>query len=287
MEFVKDGMVMASDEEAATRCEAALRSVMRYVYRDTYGEAWLEEVSNKQQRGVWRSRRDKDGSGPRSRKGVVGLPEDEFAYSQFSDLLKIAENHWSPLAPVFPDKAEVLVFFRRFNELRNPSLHGRPIYQHESQLLQGIAGQVRNQVTVFMSSKNQAGDYYPKIENIWDSLGYRYECGPADAQHMGTVHHTGTVVRPGDQLTLSGTAIDPQDRPLLWHASSNRSGAIKRSSATASGERVDFEWSVSNDDVAEQNWLTFILTAEGTPFHREGDHDFRLTLSYCVRPPSE
>lgn len=198
----------------------------------------------------------------------------------------MAESHWEPLALVFPDKEEALVFFRRFNELRNPSSHGRPLYHHESQLLQGIAGQVRNQVTVFISCRDEAGDYYPRIEVVWDSLGYRYDCGPANASYMGAVHDTRAVLRPGDQITLSGTAIDPQGRPLLWDLSSNRSGAISQRSEAASGERVDFEWSISNDDVAEKNWLTFVLTAAGTPFHREGEHDFRLTLSYCVRPPS-
>jgi hypothetical protein len=38
---------MQSDEEAATRCEAALRSVMRHAYRQSFGENWMDHVADK------------------------------------------------------------------------------------------------------------------------------------------------------------------------------------------------------------------------------------------------
>lgn len=129
---------------SASRCEAALRRLMRHVYREACGENWLDHVADSQQRGSWRARQKLDDAGARSQKGVCGLPEDEFSYSQFSDLLKIAMRNWTPLSPVFPDREETMVFMRRFTELRNPGLHGRPLYAHESTLLQGISGQIRN-----------------------------------------------------------------------------------------------------------------------------------------------
>lgn len=275
---------MQSDEEAASRCEAALRSAMRHVYRESFGEDWLELVANKQQRGAWRARQNLDEGGPRSAKGISGLPEDEFSYSQFSDLLRIAENHWAPLGLIFPNQNETLVLMRRFKELRNPGLHGRPLYAHESHLLQGIAGQIRNQVTIFMSTRDAAGQYYPRIESVWDSLGFRYECGSRDAEYMGGVHETGTILRPGDHVTLSGSAVDPQARRLEWRVASNR-GQLRQSVEADSEQVVAFDWAVAPDDVAEGNWITFSIRTVGTPYHREGDHDFRLTIQYCVRPP--
>lgn len=59
-------------------------------------------------------------------------------------------------------KVETLPLLARFEQLRNSVAHSRGILAFEEALLSGIAGQIRNQVTIFMSIQDPSGDYYPR-----------------------------------------------------------------------------------------------------------------------------
>lgn len=94
---------------------------------------------------------------------------------------------------------------------------------------------------------------------------------------------TGLVLEPGQTINFECIGTDPQDRDLSWAISSNRGG--QRASIVArSGDRAVLSWTVSDDNVSETTWVTIVLSAHDTRYHRLGDHDHHATFDYKVRP---
>lgn len=266
-----------------TACETALRELMAQCYSQAWDGQWLDRITSPEQRSRW-AQRSHEESRARGRKGVAVVPDEGLSYANFFDLVTIAGKWWEPLAPALGKRADVLPLLNRLDSLRNAVGHSRPLLPFERDLISGIAGQIRNQVTIYMSSQDPAGDLYPRIESIVDSLGTRLE-EPADSHYLihGSVWKTGLVLHPGQTITFECLATDPQSRDLRWDISSNR-GVYRDSRIMQSGDRACLDWTVSDEDVSEATWITVVLTAEDARYHRFGDHDHRATFHYMVRP---
>jgi hypothetical protein len=212
------------------------------------------------------------------------VPAAGLNYANFFDLVTIASKYWEPLAPALGKRVNVLPLLNRLDSLRNAVGHSRPLLPFERALISGIAGQIRNQVTIYMSSQDPAGDLYPRIESIVDSFGSRLE-EPADSYYLvgGGVWMTGLVLHPGDTVTFECFGIDPQGRDLLWTCNRSEHDRASNALRAPSGDRVSLSWTVSPNDVAERTWVTLTLSADAR-YHRLSDHDHHATFDYAVRP---
>lgn len=197
---------------ALSTCETALRE-LTHSYGTSYGDDWLERVSTPSQRKAWEGRAS-DEKQARVPKGVARVPNVGLAYANFYDLVRIAEKYWKPLSGALGKQKSVLPLLARFDNLRNTIGHSRPLLAFEQDLMSGIAGQIRNQVTLFMSDQDDAGEIYPRIESISDSFGRRIESSVVDGEIAGSVTTRDVIVRPGDVVTFTCVGVDPQGRDL-------------------------------------------------------------------------
>lgn len=154
---------------------------MAHVFAKAYGPDWLTKVAGADKRELWAARAEAEAKS-RGRRGALGMPAAGLAYANLYDLITIAKKHWEPLAPALYAKAEVMPLLERLETLRNAVGHSRPLVPYEEDLLAGIAGQIRNQVTIFMSAQDRAGDIYPRIESVTDSIGQRIESSTVDGE---------------------------------------------------------------------------------------------------------
>lgn len=260
--------------------ENALRDLMEHAYRAEWGDAWLEKVSTEKQRTQWEGRAQAEQG--RTKKGVIAVPAAGLAYGNLYDLVEIANKQWQPLAPALGNMADCLPLIRRADSLRNTVAHGRLLVTHERDLLAGIAGQIRNQVTIYMSSQDPAGDIYPRIERIVDSYGLVLI---GDTNPLKGILQTGVVLHVGDVVDFTCFGTDPQGRDLLWILQAGGVGSDAPPVTGPSGAEVRLVWSVEDGHVTESHWVEIKMSAAGTRYHRNGHCDQTGTFGYAVRPP--
>jgi hypothetical protein len=257
---------------ALNSCEQALRVLFAHAYRSAYGDDWLTRVASDDQIGSWRNRRDTEG---RARHGVAGVDQSELAYAEFYELCNIAEKNWDRLADALGKKKNTLPLLRRFEALRNTVAHSRSVLQFEEDLLSGIAGEIRNRVTIYMSAQDPTGDYFARIEAVADSFG---NAVVPDVSSWALTIDSGITLRVGDTVHFTCRATDPQDRPIRWVLSCG-----SRETEAAGSEAV-LEWIVSDEDVSQLSIAEIRMLTE-SQHHRWGFHDGRALFSYRVLPP--
>ncbi len=181
-------------------------------------------------------------------------------------------------------KSTMYALLKRFDFLRNPVAHSRLMVGFEQDLLSGVAGLVRNQVTLYMSSQDEAGEYYPRIESVTDSFGHRLEGQGPPIDEMFGGKLTGKVLHPGDRVQFTVVGTDPQDRPLRWDLTTV-TGTIEDSKLSTGGNPVMLEWVVGKGDVTEVAVAHIHMYAEGSEYRRFTRFDHRAYFRYIVRPP--
>ena len=264
-------------------CENALREIIRHTFRETWGAGWIEKVTKPDQRTAWAEREEVDQR--HTRKGVVEVPaEDLFDSSQFYELLDLADTHWDKLAAALGKKAATFALLQRFEDIRDRVAHSRTILEFEKDLMSGIAGQIRNQVTKYMSTQDPHGEYYPRIDSIIDEFGHQILAGPpasADGELLAG-RQTKTVLKPGQIVRFRCRGTDPQDRNLTWRL---EAGHGKREEVTAaSGDAVVLTWNVDESDVRASIPAQIYVTSDGK-YHRCAGFDQRAFFMYSAAPP--
>ena len=112
--------------------ERALRDLFRHAYRATHGDDWLEKVTTIEQREKWSERAKSEGH--RTKKGIVGVPSSGLVYSEFYELLEIANGNWEPISAALGKKAATMPLLELFERLRNPVGHNRQLFAYEQDL---------------------------------------------------------------------------------------------------------------------------------------------------------
>jgi len=268
---------------ALSTCETALRELMTHRYALEFGPDWLTRVSTSTQRTRWADRA-KTEADVRVPRGVAQVPNVGLAYANFYDLIGIAEDHWGPLAAALGKMNRVLPLLRRFDTLRNTIGHSRPLLSFEQDLMSGIAGQVRNQVTLYMSAQDDAGDIYPRIESITDSFGRRIESTVVDGEIAGSVSTHEVTVHPADTVTFVCAGVDPQGRQLSWTLHGPTHG-VRCTVVGDSGQPIRLTWVVSDEDVTETASVSIYLRTHDAKYRRFGHFDHRAYFTFRVRPP--
>ena len=261
--------------------ESALRELMAYAYGRDFGVDWLEKVSTADQRARWRQRRAE--SLGRTKRGVAEIEPIGLAWSECYELLGILDAFWEPVAEALGEKAKVMPLLRRFNALRNDVAHSRPLLPFESDLLSGIAGQIRNMVTIYMSREAPGGELYPRIESISDNYGNRITPGLDQVQGQ-PVLETDTTLHPGDVVILDCIGWDPEGRALIWTVTGRSETRGNIVVEGPSGEVARLTWTVSDSDVAEYAATSVMLSADA-PYHRNGYFDQVVNIVHRIRPP--
>jgi len=262
-------------------CENALRELMRQAFQDAWGANWMTRVSTPEQRTRWAERVAADQA--HTRKGAAHVPALDLDYSQFYELLDFADKHWDRLAAALGKKATTFALLKRFEDLRDRVAHGRALLDFERELMSGIAGQIRNQVTIFMSSQDEHGDYYPRIDSVIDEFGHQLVGGTqiGDGEMMG-MFQTKQILRPGQVVRFRCRGTDPQGRELTWRLSVN--GPDSDTATASSGDEVVLAWEVQEADVRASIGAGIYVTSAGK-YHRCQGYDQRAHFMYSVAPP--
>ncbi|MFI7531515.1 hypothetical protein [Nocardia salmonicida] len=272
---------------AVATCEDALRQLIAHIYQDAHGPDWLDTVVARAVTPTriekWKERAEVEAR-VRGAKGVAAVPDGGLAYAEFYDLTTILEKSpdWSIFEPALGKKPEIIAYLKRFNHLRNTVAHTRPLVPFEQDLLSGVAGQIRNQVTVYMSKKDPAGEHYPRIESVRDSFGHEI-IGTMDLDEVAGMQMTEMILRPGDQVSFTMIGTDPQDRPLRWWLSTK--GVHRLETTSQHGQPAEITWHVTDDDVVEHAGVQIFMECATSKYHRYYAFDHRVYFRYIVRPP--
>jgi hypothetical protein len=267
---------MADIGNTINTLENSLRDLIEIRLRALFGDKWFENLGVSEERiESWTSRMAEE---PKRRPG--GQPDDRpLYYSEFHDLIQIIHKNWSQgFKDCFGDKKRFEVYMDRLSAFRNPDAHSRALRPFEEHLVIGMAGELRQEITVFLSrgAGGTEREHFPRIEEVLDSFGNRV----APDTHILDTYDTGLVLRVGDVVTFSGRAWDPDGDELTWTVTS---GGV-RTLATIQGNEFELVWTTSVEDIAEMRQVSFQL-ASSKPYHRRGFYDANVTFNYRVLPP--
>lgn len=272
-------MVAMEPTAAVVALERALRQLMTYEYSKEYGQEWLNRVTSDEQRMKWAERHDAE---VRRRPGVLLGTEIGLEYSELYQLLEIAGKHWAPLSAALGKQKSIMPLLEHFERVRNTASHSRDLVVFERELMSGIAGEIRNKVTLHMTTQDPAGDFYPRIESVIDSFGTAIDIWPEINEIAGSAQPF-TVLHPGDTVTIRGTATDPQDRSLAWRMEINHKRTVDER-VEESGATVELQWLVTEEDIVETATLEIYMSVDGATYHRAHGFDHRAYILYRVRP---
>ena len=144
----------------------ALENSLRLVIRSVLGDSWETTAGLNTTQIAQRQSDDQQ-----SRRGAI-VEDDRLAYTNFYDLHTIIGKRWAEgFKPIFGDKRRFDVYLETLEGLRNVVAHNRSFLPYEMNLISGISGRLRNQVTLYRSSQDPVSQFYPVIESVVDHLG--------------------------------------------------------------------------------------------------------------------
>ena len=241
--------------EALATCEQALRRLISTVLADKLGQNWIEKAFTAERVEAFRKTREEE-SGRRTRRGVAAVPTEELAYVQFFDMLKLVQKYWDHLRPALGnDQKEMMGLLGRFEALRNSVAHSRDLLPFEEELLSGIAGEIRNRVTIFMSSQDPVGEYFARIDSVTDSFGH---CVQSSRDSVDT----GKLLHPGDTVRFRCRGTDPQGRKLRWSMLAEGDDG-----PSVVGRDVELVWHITDQHIAQETRVIIYMESD-SPYHR-------------------
>lgn len=265
---------------ALASCEAALRQLLAFVFERKHGTGWLTAVVDPVTAARWQERHAEEAK-KRTRRGVASVPDDPLAYAHFYELVELLSKHWQEVAPALGKKAVTGALLDRFDDLRNTVAHSRDLLPFESDLISGIAGEIRNRVTLFMSEVGPGGEYFARIEEVQDSFGNTVD-GLATLEISNPHVACRQVLNVGDVIIFRCRGTDPYGRRLRWHVSVAPGGVPEQ---VVEGDDVELTWTVERKHVSSRSYAIVRLVSD-SEFHRwtEGVDGMALFF-YEIVPP--
>jgi hypothetical protein len=263
--------------------ERALRDLYTAVMFKEHGANWMDQI-DPGLRARWVDVRQKEAS-QRAGHVLSGVSDLDYAFlGDLVDLIK-SRGNWARLfEPILGDKNQVFALFDLLQRARRPVDHARPLLPFEEELASGIAGYIRNRVTIYLSDQDPDGDYYPRVERIEDNFGnvFSYSAGISLGGPIGVP--TKTVLRVGDQVSFRCIGSDPQGRTLQW-----RLRILGRAMEPIEGDQADVPWDVLPIDTGPDRAAMIELTFHGDYHRNVGGHqglDALIIFRYAVIPPA-
>jgi hypothetical protein len=246
-----------------------------------HGSNWMDTVVKPEQREKWRNTREQEA---KQRAGHVLGGVSDLSYAYLGELVELikAKGHWKDyFEKVLGPREQAFALLDLLQMLRRPVDHARPLLPFEEDLASGIAGLIRNRVTIYLSMRDPEGDYYPRVVRIEDSLGNSFTYTP-EVDFSGPVFiRTPTTLRVGETVVFRCEGNDPQGRTLTW--------GVADSTSQETGDRVDLRWEVQPLDTGPKKSVSVIMTHNGI-YHRNPKPgwpatDANIIFIYRVVPP--
>ena len=264
-------------DDSINALENSLRDLIERVLHKRYGEPWAEHLGiTPERRAHWEGRREEE----RKKRTAGVIDERLLYYADFTDLFAIIKKNWDPdFRACFGDQTELRVYLEKLADLRNPDAHSRSLLEVEERLVEGMTGELRQKITIFLS-KGGGGpepERFARIEEVVDSFGSRVT-GAASGE--GSLSPDLTL-RAGDRVVFRGQAWDPEGSPLAWRLFFG----VSHARVDLPGHAFEYEWSITEADIAQDGYVTFALVSE-RPFVRFQQHsaDDYANLFYTVLP---
>lgn len=247
-----------------------LEVILRDLIRSELGDSWRMDFTEEDMARLDAKREEE----VKKRSGSI-VSRDLLDYTEFTQVQRVITKHHETFAPALGRKKHVEDTWRRLNGLRNPTMHSRGLLPFERDLLNGLVGEIRNQVTLYRSTKGPDMEYYPIIESVTDSFGRSASSGHPDL--------TSSTLRvaPGAEVTFVCRGTDPRDRALTWELRPNND---LRYGSSITANDAELVWHVSADLVREGLIVWVRLTSAGA-YHRMGVFDAEVAFRFDVDPP--
>lgn len=231
----------------------------------------------------WQERREVEVK-KRTTRGVAAVPTGLLDYAEFHELVDVAKRHWNEVSPALGRKAVTGALLERFDDLRNTVAHSRDLLPFEEDLLAGIAGEIRNRVTLFMSTEAPSGEHFARIEEIVDGFGNRVD-GLETLKSSNPCIVCEQVLNVGDVVKFRCRGSDPHGRDIGWNLyaqpNDGRGGGVDG----AIGNDVELTFTVGPEHVSSQSYVIIRMVSDGE-FHRWPEGVDGMTLFYYqINPP--
>jgi len=263
--------------EALRSVETVLRLSIAQILPD-----WKDVLSNEALGKVAEKRKEEG----KRRDGAV-VSDELLDYLEFHQLTSIINKRWEQFKPVFRDKGRTAAFFDFLEDVRNSIAHSRNLLPFERDLLSRISGQLRNQVTIYRSSVTDSAQYYPQIESVTDSFGWRMPKGTTQVITGPDQFRVGTRLEVGQTVQFNCSGWDARDRTLYWRlfrVEAYWATSQKRLVSSAEGTEALLTWQVTDEDVGEYSHA-IIEMISASRFHLHKDYDDQVLFTYAVNPP--
>ena len=260
--------------EAINIVENILRDLIETVLATEHGDNWLKHTGLSEERlAAWNARRAEEAS--RREGGIVD--RRLIAYAHLFELTTIVQKRWELFKDCFGDRKTFDVYVSRLEDFRNAPMHSRELLPFERTLLEGVAGELRNKVTIFRSTLQQEREYFPRIELVTDSFGNSAEGAGSGRSDTGT----SLTLHPGDEVLFHCRGWDPDGKTLKWGLKNIFGQRLDEQDGTD----VVLRWQVVVEHIAETSRI-FISLFGDRPYHRNGigSTDDMVMFVYRVLP---
>jgi hypothetical protein len=260
--------------EAVETGESALRSIVREIL----GERWQQLISEND----LGSTVERQGLEPKQRPGALRT-DDLLSYVDTPILTKLVLNQWSRFAPVFGNRDRMKQSFNAFVVYRRRVAHNRPLLPFERDLLSGLAGQFRNQISLYRQKANPKPGYFSSIDSSSDPEGR------PGSNELRTLLDSSPIVRVGETLTFSATASDPRERRIEWDLQVTQEHipnyVMNIFDVKAEGESVRLDWTPQPDDFGSTVYV-WLVARNGSAYYRSRyGIDDSVVWAFTFEPP--
>lgn len=213
------------------------------------------------------------------RDGAV-TSDDLLEYTETYELTQIVLRNWESFQVVYKDKKRTEMYFGVINDVRNTVAHSRELTVFEKDLLSGIAGHLRAQVSRFRNDLDDSMIYYPLIEKVRDGLG-----NPGLLASEQGYEKPMARVNVGEELSFVGNAYSADGNPVIWKVQKTNSRHIStEQDEVAVGDSVEFSYRFSEADVNEHLHFGVVISTP-SKYHRYPGADDVRYFHYQVSPP--
>ena len=189
-------------------CENSLRDFIALTLQKRHGDDWVNKTGISPERiEEWKKRKHLDNE----RHHATTTDEHLIGYADLEDLKQVLRVSWEgDFIDALGDFKLMETYLNILNRYRNPDKHRRPLLTFQKHLILGIAGEIRNKLSVFRSYRELNREGFPRIESVRDNLGNIWVPGkPVRVKTAMTIH-------VGDILEFVVSATDPQDGDLMY-----------------------------------------------------------------------
>lgn len=254
--------------QALRDVENSVRNLISYQLNKTLGSDWVSKCGVTTDRiQQWEQRKAEEV------KRLKSVDERILYYADFYDLLTILKKHWSScFSSIFGEFKKFEVLWKLLESFRNPDAHRRELLPYQTNLVLGISGKLRTEITSYFSKMETGESYFPRLESVQDNLGNMWH------YNTGNVLLTKDVLRPGDMLQLSASAFDPLGEQLLFRF---RVGLFGLGNWTSeSNATITIDTTHIGESVA-----IWIEVRSDRAYHARGESDHAVHFYYSILPP--